>query len=392
MDIVLGVSLTPTTVRMVLVEGENADGVTLDHDVIAILADEDMANPVGPAEQVIAAIEATRDAAVDGGHSLVSIGVTWRDHDAAADLSAALRRHGIDDVMLVSELHAAGALAVAAGAAMDYQRTALMFLERDTATVSVVDNADGSIIKVQRAQLHTADAVAELCDMLAGLQDLDVAPDGVFVVGSGVNLAAIKLNLESATTLTVNTPGEPELALARGAALASTQAPAFEASTAGLAYALAEEGTTAGRAYVAALAAADAGAIAAAGVSADAVTKVGPADVQQLAYSAVDDADDEAFDAALRAAVEDLGELDEPELDGEEATEAERKPFLLVGSALTSVFVIGIAALAVSLVVAISPTAKQDAEPPQAAARRRTFLGQRVGQTGGRGLERRRLG
>ena len=55
MDIVLGVSLTPTTVRMVLVEGENADGVTLDHDVIAILADEDMANPVGPAEQVIAA-------------------------------------------------------------------------------------------------------------------------------------------------------------------------------------------------------------------------------------------------------------------------------------------------------------------------------------------------
>ncbi|MDT5321976.1 MAG: hypothetical protein QOD88_4498, partial [Mycobacterium sp.] len=32
MDIVLGVSMAPTTVRMVLVEGENADGVTVEED------------------------------------------------------------------------------------------------------------------------------------------------------------------------------------------------------------------------------------------------------------------------------------------------------------------------------------------------------------------------
>ena len=31
-DIVLGVSMTPTAVRMVLVEGVKADGVTVDHD------------------------------------------------------------------------------------------------------------------------------------------------------------------------------------------------------------------------------------------------------------------------------------------------------------------------------------------------------------------------
>ncbi|MDT5344235.1 MAG: hypothetical protein QOE52_3419, partial [Mycobacterium sp.] len=29
-DIVLGVSMAPTTVRMMLVEGENADGVTIE--------------------------------------------------------------------------------------------------------------------------------------------------------------------------------------------------------------------------------------------------------------------------------------------------------------------------------------------------------------------------
>ena len=32
MDTVLGVSMAPTAVRMVLVEGENADGVTVDED------------------------------------------------------------------------------------------------------------------------------------------------------------------------------------------------------------------------------------------------------------------------------------------------------------------------------------------------------------------------
>ena len=40
MDIVLGVSMTPTTVRMALVEGEKADGVTVDHDVFDINAVE----------------------------------------------------------------------------------------------------------------------------------------------------------------------------------------------------------------------------------------------------------------------------------------------------------------------------------------------------------------
>ena len=32
MDIVLGVSLTPTAVRIVLVEGDKADGAIVDHD------------------------------------------------------------------------------------------------------------------------------------------------------------------------------------------------------------------------------------------------------------------------------------------------------------------------------------------------------------------------
>ena len=36
MDIVLGVSMAPATIRMVLVEGENADGVTVEEDHFAV--------------------------------------------------------------------------------------------------------------------------------------------------------------------------------------------------------------------------------------------------------------------------------------------------------------------------------------------------------------------
>ena len=37
-EIVLGVSMTPTTVSIALVEGEKADGVIIDHDVFEITA------------------------------------------------------------------------------------------------------------------------------------------------------------------------------------------------------------------------------------------------------------------------------------------------------------------------------------------------------------------
>ncbi len=47
-DIVLGVSMTPTTVRMVLVEGEKADGVTVDHDTFDVDAAGRLSNQRRP--------------------------------------------------------------------------------------------------------------------------------------------------------------------------------------------------------------------------------------------------------------------------------------------------------------------------------------------------------
>ncbi|OLO98765.1 hypothetical protein BVU76_29120 [Mycolicibacterium porcinum] len=309
---------------MVLVEGEKADGVTVDHDVFDVTAGEDSATTTA-ADQVVAAILGTQESATSGGHHLKSIGVTWTDHSDAAALRDTLTAHGIDDVMLVSESHAAAALAQAVGRAVGYDTTALLFIDRDAATLSVVKTDDGSVVKVLSRSLHSADAMAVLTDMAAAVDAAESAPDGMFVLGAGVDVASVKAHLEPLVSLPVSAPDEPEMALARGAALASANAPAFEATTVGLAYSQDPDGTTAGSAY------------ALAGLA----TEMAP-----VGADPIDGVD----------LVADEMPLDE-----------ERKPFLLVGSALTSVFVVGVVALVISLAVSIRPTVDQRPAPAQGA-------------------------
>ncbi len=319
--------MTPTTVRMVLVEGDKADGKTVDHDAF------DIASVEGPqtfsaADQVISAVLGTKESAEAGGHHLKSIGVTWSDHTEASALRDALTARGIDDVMLIAEGHAAAALAQAVGRAVGYDTTALFFIDRDTATLSVVQTDDGSVVKVLSRTLHSADAMAVLGEMAAAVDEQEAPPQGIFVVGSGVDVSSVKAHLEHLVSIPVSAPDEPGLALARGAALASANAPAFEATTVGLAYSQDPDGTTAGNAYRG-LASAD--------------TQLAPA-------------------GGADALLDDYA----PQTD-EEPIEEGRKPFLLVGSALTSIFVVGVVALVISLAISIRPTADQRPSPGQSA-------------------------
>jgi uncharacterized membrane protein YgcG len=314
---------------MVLVEGEKADGVTVDHDVFDITTVEGGAT-TSASDQVVAAVLGTQESAAAGGHHLKSMGVTWTDHGEAAALRDSLAARGIEDVMLVSELHAAAALAQAAGRAVGYDTSALLFIDRDTATLSVVQTDDGSVVKVLSRSLHSADAMAVLTEMAAAVDAQDSRPQGMFVVGSGVDVTSVKAHLEHLVALPVSAPDEPELALARGAALASANAPAFEASTVGLAYSQDPDGTTAAGVYPAAFSAA--------------ATQMAP--VSEPA-ALVDD------DVELTA--------------DEEPQDESRKPFLLVGSALTSIFLVGVVALVISLAVSIRPTVDQRRSPGQSA-------------------------
>jgi putative ABC transport system ATP-binding protein len=229
---VLGVAMAPTTVRMVLVEGENADGVTVNQDNFDLTTDGDAPTITAP-DQVISAILGIREDAAEGGYQVTSTGVTWADPAEAAALREGLAARKIENVMLVPAFLAAAALAQAVGKATNYARTALLFVEPGTATLAVVNTADGSVADVRRRPLPQDDeSVAELVDTVKGAEEMEAHPEGVFVVGSGVDVQLIKPALQAATSLPVSAPEEPEMALARGAALASANAPIFASSTA----------------------------------------------------------------------------------------------------------------------------------------------------------------
>ena len=346
MDTVLGVSMAPTAVRMVLVEGENADGVTVDEEGFEVNTAD--APTVSAADQVVSAILGTQEGAAESGYELRSTGVTWTDPIDAAALRDELAARKVENVMLVSSFLAAAALAQVVGNSVGYAQTGLLFVEPDTATLAVVNSADGSITDVHRQPLPLGgDPIAELSAMASGAEALETRPDGLFVVGSGVDIAPIKAQLEAATSLLVSAPEEPETALARGAALASANAPLFSSSTAALAYAQ-DPGTGAIDPYAVAPGYFD-------------VAVDGSSDEQALAYSAVQDEDADAYTAL--AGEEDLPTGTHTGIATALPQDGGRRPLVLVASAVAAIFVIGAAALVVALAVSMRPTAAVRPEP-----------------------------
>ncbi|MGC2654469.1 MAG: hypothetical protein WA317_12915, partial [Mycobacterium sp.] len=328
MDIVLGVSMAPTTVRLVLVEGENADGVTVDDEDFEVEAVDSTVQP-SAAEQTLAAILGTRESAIEGHYHLASTGVTWTDPVEAAALRDALAAHKVENVLLVSSFIAAAALAQSVGSTAGYTRTGLLFLEPDTVTLAVVDSADGTIVDVRRQPMRSADTPAE---MVTELTARESPPDGLFVVGCGVDITTVKPQLETATRLPVSVPEEPELALARGAALASASAPLFIASTTALAYAQDPDPDWATAEVVEPYA-----------------TIVGSADELEgaVAYSVAPS--EGPIEDAFTAAAADLPSDQEP---------TGRRPLLVALSVMT-VFFVGVLALVISLAVSVRPAVSQ---------------------------------
>jgi hypothetical protein len=348
-ETVLGVSMTPTMVRIVLVEGGNADGVTVDTDTFEVPAAPDPATPAAP-YQVVSAILGTREGAVESGCRLASIGVAWTEPAEATALRDLLAGLKVEKVVLVSAFLAAAALAQTVGTTTRYAHTALLLVEPYAATLAVVDSTDGSVTDAHRQELpeDEYDAVATLAAMAADATKMEPRPEGLFVVGSdGVEIAAIRAQLQAATPLVVSTPEEPELALARGAALASANPPLFSSSTAAIAYAQ-DPGTGA--------------------VNPDAVILAYvevPGDAEPsgaaLAYSADPDEQAEAAIALLAdtGAYSAVTDDDDPagaqaDLDAASDEQQTTKPFLAAMSVLL-LFVGGVVALVFALAIAIRP-------------------------------------
>jgi hypothetical protein len=195
-DLVLGLSMTSADVRWVLVEGTTAEGATICRDA----ADFDTL------DDIIAAI---------GDDRLHAIGVTWANEAeaAATTLLDALAERGLYNVITVSEQEAADSLATGIADRGGYGDVAVCIVEPDDALVALVD-ADG--VTTERVG-PTAD------EMLAQLDCADSHPEAIFVLGSADDIDSIVDGFHGAA-VPVITAAEADLALARGAALASARA------------------------------------------------------------------------------------------------------------------------------------------------------------------------
>ncbi|GAY16922.1 hypothetical protein MSZK_36480 [Mycobacterium sp. shizuoka-1] len=217
MDTVLGLSMTPTTVGLVLVEGDGADGATKGHDAFEVRRGG--FSPVTTSEFVAEALSRTQ--AIAGGRRLQSIGVTWSD-DASVEASLlldSLADSGFDNVIPIRLPAATEAFAHGIGQVIGSAVTAVCVVEPEAVVTLIVDAHEGAVQTAISYDLESdQDLIDWLSDILAGSE---WQPDGLVLLGSGDGLDAIARRLEEIAGIPAFAPAEAELALARGAALAS---------------------------------------------------------------------------------------------------------------------------------------------------------------------------
>jgi hypothetical protein len=206
MDLVLGLSMTSTAVRWVLVEGTTGEGATINRDGIDFDTLDDIVGAVGD-------------------NRLHAVGVTWTN-EAEAEASLvldALAARGLDNVITISELEAADVLAAGIADRGSYDDVAVCLIEPDAAVIAIVTPKGVTVDRIARP-LDEADAVELPSSVIAMLELDEWQPEAVFVVGSADDLDLVMSTLAGLTEAPVFSAAEADLALARGAALASARA------------------------------------------------------------------------------------------------------------------------------------------------------------------------
>ena len=221
MDAVLGLSVTPSAVGLVLVEGQDADGVTVDRDAFEV-GFRGRSTAERTSQQAAAAVLRSEAIAATRGHRLHSIGVTWSE-DATTEASLLLKSltdSGFDNVVPVRLPEATEALARGIAEVIGHGTTAVCVLEPETVIALIVHLRDGAVqTSVNRRIVTEEDLIRWLSTVFTRA---DWQPDALVMVGSGGDDELMPI-LEDALSVPVSAPAEAQLALARGAALASAQ-------------------------------------------------------------------------------------------------------------------------------------------------------------------------
>lgn len=219
MDAVLGLSVTPSAVGLVLVEGQDADGASMDGEGFEVRS-RGWSSALQTSEQAAAAVLRTEAIAADRGHRVHSIGVTWSD-DADAEASLLLKSlsdSGFDNIVRVRLSEATDALARGIAEVTGYSTTAVCVIEPEQLIALVVQTHQGA---VQTAVNHSVVTEEDLIGWLSAVfTKADWAPEALVLVGSAEDLDGLQPVLEEALSVPVFTPAKAQLALARGAALA----------------------------------------------------------------------------------------------------------------------------------------------------------------------------
>ena len=212
--------MTPTSVGLVLVEGNDGDGPTVERGAFEIQNSVD----------TTAAILCSEALAVSRGLRLKSIGVTWsEDVDAEASiLMQTLSDSGFDNIVPVAMSEATEALALGIADALGYRTTAVCAIEPDTVITLIVHNMDTADGAVHTAFNHAIYSDESLISWLSTVfTRADWQPEALVVVGSAGDFGEVIERLQDALSVPVFSPAEAELALARGAALASAATAEF---------------------------------------------------------------------------------------------------------------------------------------------------------------------
>jgi hypothetical protein len=226
LDTVLGLSLTSTSVGWVLVEGRDADGAILDHEDFDVASGGGV-RAVYTSEQATAAVLDAQAAAASYDHRIHVIGVTWSDEAAAeaALLLESLTNAGFDNVVPIRLHQACDELARAIAPVVGCEKAAVCVLDGDSTIVTMVDACDD---EPQTAIKRLPGGAGRLVGWLTTLFDRSSwQPGGIVVVGPDEDLEALSWRLEKAVPVPVLTQTGAQLALARGAALASADTTEF---------------------------------------------------------------------------------------------------------------------------------------------------------------------
>ena len=226
MDTVVGLSLTSTSVGWVLVEGRDADGTILDHDDFEVRPAAGL-QAVYTSEQASSAVLDAQAAAAGHDQRMHVVGVTWSDEVAAesALLLETLTDAGFDNIVPVRLHDACDMLARAIAPMVGYDKAAVCVLDGESTVVVMVDSCDDD---AQTAVKELSGGPGALVHWLTALFDRSSwQPGGIVIVGPDEDLESLSRRLKTTVPVPVIVQSGAELALARGAALASAQSTEF---------------------------------------------------------------------------------------------------------------------------------------------------------------------